>query len=41
MGQHLFARKKYEESKTIFTEALLFKKDDWGILLNRGDCSYY
>lgn len=37
MGMHLFKKKKYEEAQTIFKEALVFKANDWGIMLNRGD----
>ena len=38
MGQVLFAKGRYSESLEIFHEALKFRENDWGILMNRGDC---
>jgi len=38
MGQVLFSKGRYDESIEIFNEALKFRENDWGILMNRGDC---
>lgn len=37
MGMSLFQKKRFSECLTIFSEALKFKENDWGILINRGD----
>lgn len=37
MGMNLFQKKRFSECLTIFSEALKFKENDWGILINRGD----
>ena len=38
MAKLLFSLGRADESIQIFSEALSFKENDWGILANRGDC---
>ncbi|KAM3130058.1 hypothetical protein pb186bvf_017856 [Paramecium bursaria] len=37
MAMLLFERQNYEDALTLFSEALKYRPNDWGILLNRGD----
>ena len=39
MGMLLYEKSRYNEALPIFSEALKFREQDFGILLNRGDCS--
>ena len=38
MGIEKMVEEKYEEAIRLFDEALKFKRDDWGIIVNKGDC---
>eukprot|EP01017_Pseudomicrothorax_dubius_P033199 TRINITY_DN4421_c0_g2_i1.p1 TRINITY_DN4421_c0_g2~~TRINITY_DN4421_c0_g2_i1.p1 ORF type:complete len:373 (-),score=95.68 TRINITY_DN4421_c0_g2_i1:140-1258(-) len=38
MAIYLYESGRYEDAIAIFNEALLFKADDWGVHVNRGDC---
>lgn len=38
MGCFLFSNSKFSEAMTVFSEALKFRANDFGIWVNRGDC---
>ena len=38
MGCFLFSNDKFSEALTVFSEALKFRANDYGISVNRGDC---
>ena len=38
MGMFLYKKSRFVEALAIFNESLKFKENDWGILLNKGDC---
>lgn len=40
MGIKLMEEGSYRDALEIFDEALKFKKNDWGILTNKGDCFF-
>lgn len=38
MGISMMELKKLDDAIVIFNEAIKFKEDDWGMIVNRGDC---
>lgn len=38
MGISMMELKKFDDAVVIFNEAIKFKDDEWGVIVNRGDC---